>query len=171
MKIDPSGRLLHSFIDLNNLALSRFSADERKRIGVHTCPGGDCDSTHSADVDYAELLPSLFELKAGNFYVALAAEADRSRVLKIIKHYLKPDQRVFIGVVAPIDARIETPEEVRDRVLEAAQFIPADQLGTTDDCGFSPFSDDTSTTRETAFEKIRARVLGTALAERVLAGN
>jgi 5-methyltetrahydropteroyltriglutamate--homocysteine methyltransferase len=171
MKIDPSGRLLHSFIDLNNLALSRFSADERRRIGVHTCPGGDCDSTHSADVDYAELLPSLFELKAGNFYVALAAEADRSRVLKIIKQYLKPDQRVFIGVVAPIDARIETPEEVRDRVLEAARFIPADQLGTTDDCGFSPFSDDTSTTRDTAFAKIRARVLGTALAERVLAGN
>lgn len=171
MKIDPSGRLLESFIDLNNLALSRFSPEERKRIGVHTCPGGDCDSTHSADVDYAELLPSLFELKAGNFYVALAAERDRTRVLKIIRQYLKPDQRVFVGVVAPIDSRIDTPEEVRDRVLEAAEFIPADQLGTTDDCGFSPFSDDTSTTRDTAFAKIRSRVLGTALAARMIGGN
>jgi len=36
MKIDPSGQLLHSFIDLNNLALSRFSAEERQRLGVHT---------------------------------------------------------------------------------------------------------------------------------------
>ena len=164
VKIDPSGELLHSFIDLNNLALSRFSAEERKRIGVHTCPGGDRDSTHSADVDYAELLPSLFELKVGNFYIALAGEKDRVRVLKIIRDHLKPDQRVFVGVVAPIDPRVETPEEVRDRVLEAAQYIPVDQLGTTDDCGFSPFCDDTSTTRETAFAKIRARVLGTALA-------
>ncbi len=171
MKIDPSGRLLHSFIDLNNLALSRFSPEERKRIGVHTCPGGDCDSTHSADVDYAELLPSLFELKAGNFYVALAAEPDRARVLKIIRQYLKPDQRIFVGVVAPIDPAIDTPEDVRDRVLQAAEFIPADQLGTTDDCGFSPFSDDTSTSRDTAFAKIRARVLGTALAERMIGGN
>ena len=68
VKIDPSGGLLHSFIDLNNLALARFSAEERKRIGVHTCPGSDLDSTHSGDVDYAELLPSLFELRAGNFY-------------------------------------------------------------------------------------------------------
>jgi 5-methyltetrahydropteroyltriglutamate--homocysteine methyltransferase len=84
---------------------------------------------------------------------------------------VKPDQRVFVGVIAPIDPRIETPEEVRDRVLEAARFIPADQLGTTDDCGFSPFSDDTSTSRDKAFAKIRARVLGTALAERVLAGT
>ena len=56
----------------------------------------------------------------------------------------------------------------RDRVLEAATYIPVAQLGTTDDCGFSPFCDDVSTTRETAFAKIRARVLGTALASQVL---
>src|SRR5687768_6473205 len=120
MKIDPSGQLLNSFIDLNNLALSRFSAEERKRIGVHTCPGGDRDSTHSADVDYAELLPSLLSLKAGNFYIALAGEKDRVRVLKIIRDHLKADQRIFVGVIAPIEPRVETPEEVRDRVLEAA---------------------------------------------------
>ena len=168
VKIDPSGQLLHSFIDLNNLALARFSAAERLRIGVHTCPGGDRDSTHSADVDYAELLPSLFDLKVGNFYVALAGEPDRIRVLKIIRAHLKPDQRVFVGVIGPIDPRIETPEEVRDRVLEAAEFIPLEQLGTTDDCGFSPFNDDTSTSRDTAFAKIRSRVEGTALAGAVL---
>ncbi len=168
MKIDPSGQLLHSFIDLNNLALSRFSAEERQRLGVHTCPGGDRDSTHSADVDYAELLPSLFQLKVGNFYIALAGEPDRVHVLKIIRRYMKPDHRVFVGVVAPIDPHIETAEEVRDRVMEAAQYIPLDQLGTTDDCGFSPFSDDTSTTRDTAFAKIRARVAGTALASEAL---
>ncbi len=168
VKIDPSGKLLNSFIDLNNLALSRFSEADRKKIGVHTCPGGDCDSTHSADVDYADLLPSLFRLKVGNFYIALAGEKDRVRVLKIIKKYMKPDHRVFVGVIATIDPRVETPEEVRDRTLEAADYIPVDQLGTTDDCGFSPFCDDTSTTREKAFEKIKARVQGTALAEKAL---
>lgn len=171
VKIDPSGDLLNSFIDLNNLALSRFSAEDRARIGVHTCPGGDRDSTHSAEVDYADLLPSLFQLKVGNFYIALAGEKDRVHVLKIIRKFLKPDQRVFVGVVAPIDPRVETPEVVRDRVLEAAEYLPVGQLGTTDDCGFSPFSDDTSTTRETAFAKIRARVLGTALAAAKLGGH
>jgi 5-methyltetrahydropteroyltriglutamate--homocysteine methyltransferase len=168
MKIDRSGNLLNSFIVLNNLALSRFSAEERRRIGVHTCPGGDRDSTHSADVDYAELLPSLFELKAGNFYIALAGERDPDHVLRIIRANIKSDQRAFVGVVAPIDPRIETAEVVRDRVLRAAEYLPLDQLGTTDDCGFSPFCDDTSTTRDTAFAKIRARVLGTGLAAQVL---
>jgi 5-methyltetrahydropteroyltriglutamate--homocysteine methyltransferase len=171
VKIDPSGHLLNSFIDLNNLALSRFSPEERERIGVHTCPGNDFDSTHSADVDYAELLPSLFELRAGNFYIALAGEPDRRHALKIIRKYRKPDQRVFVGVTAPIDPHIETPQEVRDRVLEASEYIPVEQLGTTDDCGFSPFSDDTSTSRDTAFAKIQARVRGTKLAEELIGGH
>jgi 5-methyltetrahydropteroyltriglutamate--homocysteine methyltransferase len=170
MKLDPTGKLLNSFIDLNNLALSRFTPEELMRIGIHTCPGSDRDSTHSADVDYAELLPSLFHLKAGNFYIALAGEQDYVRVLKIIRAHMKPDQRIFIGVVAPIDPHIENPEQVRDRILQAAKYIPVDQLGTTDDCGFAPFCDDTSTSRDTAFEKIQARVIGTALASKVLAG-
>ena len=171
VKIDPSGHLLNSFVELNNLALSRFSPEERRRIGVHTCPGNDFDSTHSADVDYAELLPSLFALNVDSFYIALAGERDRRQVLKTINKYLKPDQRIFVGVIAPGDPHIETPEEVRDRVLEASEYIPIEQLGTTDDCGFSPFSDDTSTSRDTAFAKIQARVLGTKLAERLIGAH
>jgi 5-methyltetrahydropteroyltriglutamate--homocysteine methyltransferase len=168
MKIDPSGGLLNSFIDLNNLALARFSNAERQRLGVHTCPGGDRDSTHSADVDYAELLPSLFQLNVTNFYIALAGEKDRRYALQIVREHMKPGQRIFVGVVAPIDPHVETAQEVCDRILEAAEYIPLAQLGTTDDCGFSPFSDDISTTRDTAFAKIRARVAGTALAAQQL---
>jgi 5-methyltetrahydropteroyltriglutamate--homocysteine methyltransferase len=100
----------------------------------------------------------------GNFYVALAGERDRVRVLKIIRQHMKPRQRVFVGVIAPINPRIETAGEVRDAILQAAEYIPVDQLGTTDDCGFSPFSDDTSTSRDVAFEKIKARIDGTAAA-------
>jgi len=164
VKLDPSRGLLRSFIDLNNRVLDRFSEDERTRIGVHTCPGGDQDSTHSADVDYGELLPDLFDTNSGNFYIQMASEPDRPRVLEIIRDHLKPGRRAFIGVIDPIDPRVETPEEVRDRVLEAARYIPPDQLGTCDDCGFSPFGDDVSTARDTAFAKIRARVEGTAMA-------
>jgi 5-methyltetrahydropteroyltriglutamate--homocysteine methyltransferase len=171
MKIDPSGELLGTFIEMNNLGLERFSRSERKVIGVHTCPGGDRDSTHSFDVDYAEFLPLLFELNVGYFCVALAGEKDRVRVLKIIKENMKPDQQVFVGVVAPIDPRIDAPEDVRDRILEAAKYIPIEQMGTTDDCGYAPFSDDTSTSRDTAFAKIRARVEGTALAADMIAGG
>jgi 5-methyltetrahydropteroyltriglutamate--homocysteine methyltransferase len=168
IRLDPTGRLLRSFIELNNMLLERFSAEERKRIGVHTCPGADRCASHSAGVDYAQLLPSLFELKAGNFYMQLASEPDRKKVLKIVREHMKSDQRVFVGVTDVMDQQVDSPEQVRDRVLEAAEFIPLDQLGTTDDCGFAPFSDDTSRSRDTAFAKIRARVAGTQLAARAL---
>jgi 5-methyltetrahydropteroyltriglutamate--homocysteine methyltransferase len=168
LKLDPSGGLLNAFIELNNRVLDRFSDAERKKIGVHTCPGGDHDSTHSADVDYAGLLPELFRLKVGRFYVQLASETDRRRVLSKIRSLLNPGQMLFVGVIDPIHPKIETPEAVPDRVLEAAEFIPLESLGTTDDCGFSPFADDRSTSRDTAFAKIKSRVEGTSMAERVL---
>jgi methionine synthase II (cobalamin-independent) len=164
LKLDPSGGVLDSFIGLNNRVLDRFSDSERARIGVHTCPGGDQDSTHSADIDYAGLLPKLFELRVGAFYVALAGEAEPDKVLGLIADHLPVGARIFVGVIDPIDPVVETPELVRDRVLAAARRLPLAQLGTCDDCGFAPFADDTSTSRETAFAKIRARVEGTALA-------
>jgi 5-methyltetrahydropteroyltriglutamate--homocysteine methyltransferase len=164
LKLDPSGGLLRSFIDLNNRVLDRFVIAERQRIGVHVCPGGDRDSTHSADVDYAGLLADLFQLSVGRFYLQMASETDRKRVLGIVKNVMGPAHIVFIGVIDPINPAVETPPQVRDRILEAASVLPAARLGSTDDCGFSPFADDTSTARDTAFSKIRARVEGTALA-------
>ncbi|MFC9327790.1 cobalamin-independent methionine synthase II family protein [Kitasatospora sp. NPDC057015] len=168
LKLDPSGGLLDSFVALNNSVLARFSDEDRVRIGVHTCPGGDQDSTHSADVDYALLLPRLFALRAGAFYLELAGEADPRRVLDLVAKHADEDQQVFVGVTDPIDPVVETPEQVRDRVLLAAEYIDPARLGTCDDCGFAPFADDTSTSRETAFAKIAARVEGTALASAAL---
>jgi 5-methyltetrahydropteroyltriglutamate--homocysteine methyltransferase len=168
VKLDPGKQLLQQFIQLNNRVLDLFSVEERSLIGIHTCPGGDRDSTHSLDVDYADLLPYLFDLKAKNFYMQLASEPDSTRVLKIVKECMKPDQRIFVGVIDPLSPRIETPEEVSERIVEATEFIPLEQLGTTDDCGFSPFRDDTSTARKTAFAKIKARVDGTAFASQKL---
>jgi 5-methyltetrahydropteroyltriglutamate--homocysteine methyltransferase len=168
LKLDPSGGLLQSFIDLNNRVLSHFTEEERKKIGVHSCPGGDHDSTHSADISYSALLPLLFQLNTGNFYLEYAGEKNKYQVLKAIKLNMKPGQRIFLGVTNVLNPRVETAEEIRDTILEAAETIPVDQLGTTDDCGFSPFADDTSTSRDIAFAKIKARVEGTKLAEEAM---
>jgi len=172
--------MLKSFVALNNRLLDRFSPEERKNIGIHTCPGGDCDSTHSADVDYADLLPSMFEMNAGYFLIQLASEKDKERVYRLIGEHMRQDangvaQVAFIGVINPLDPRVETPEEVRDDLLLAAKYIPKERLGSTDDCGFSPFSIDVKpkhgspdVARDIAFEKIKARVEGTKLASQQL---
>ena len=172
--------MLGQFIELNNRVIDRFSAAERKNIGIHTCPGGDCDSTHSADVDYAELLPSMFKMNAGYFLMQLASEKDKEHVYKLIGKHSRGDangvpQFCFIGVIDPLNPRVETPEQVRDDLVLASKHIPKERLGSTDDCGFSPFSIDKKpkhgspdAARDIAFEKITSRVKGTKLASEQL---
>jgi 5-methyltetrahydropteroyltriglutamate--homocysteine methyltransferase len=167
LRLDPSGQLLASFIELNNMALGRFSGEERALIGVYAAPSR---VPLPGEAAYAELLPGVFELKVGNIYIALAGIAGRERVLATVRECVKPGQRVFVGVTSAVPGAVETPEQVRDLVLLAARFIPLAQLGTTDDCGFAPFWDDAAVSRETAFAKIGARVAGTAQASAILEG-
>jgi len=184
-KNDPrnpwTGRhMLDQFIELNNRVIDRFTPEERANIGIHTCPGGDCDSVHSAEVDYAELLPSMFKMNAGYFLMQLASEADKDHVYQLVGEHSRDDangvpQVAFVGVVNPLNPRVETPEEVRDALVRASNFIPKERLGSTDDCGFSPFSIDVKpkhgspdAARDIAFEKITNRVQGTAMASEEL---
>ena len=172
--------MLESFIELNNRVIDRFTPEERKNIGIHTCPGGDCDATHSADVDYADLLPSMFKMNAGYFLVQLASEKDKERVYKLIGQHSRADangvpQVCFIGVINPQNPRVETPEEVCADLMLASKYIPKERLGSTDDCGFSPFSIDLKPkygspdlARDVAFQKIASRVKGTAMASEKL---
>jgi methionine synthase II (cobalamin-independent) len=80
-------------------------------------------------------------------------------------------QMAYIGVINPLNPRIESPAEVRDVLITAAKYIPKEQLGSTDDCGFSPFSIDEKPNhgspdfaRDVAFQKIKNRVEGTRMA-------
>lgn len=168
--------MLPHFIELNNQVLDRFTPQERAKIGLHTCPGGDRDSVHSADVPYSDLLPSMFGINAGYFLIQLASERDKDRVYQLIGEHLRSDadgvaQMAYIGVINPLNPRVESPEEVRDALVRAANFMPKEQLGATDDCGFSPFSIDEKPShgspdfaRDTAWQKIANRVAGTRLA-------
>jgi len=168
--------LLPHFIELNNRVFARFTPEERAKIGVHTCPGGDRDSVHSADVPYNNLLPSMFEMNAGYFLIQLASEREKDPVYESIGKHLRDDadgvaQMAYIGVINPGNPRIESAEEVRDALIRASNFIPKERIGATDDCGFSPFSIDEKPNhgspdyaRDVAFQKITNRVEGTKMA-------
>ncbi|MQA81235.1 MAG: hypothetical protein GEV10_22580 [Streptosporangiales bacterium] len=168
--------LLPHFIELNNRVIDRFTPEERSRIGIHTCPGGDRDSVHSADVDYNDLLPSMFSMNAGYFLMQLSSERDRERVYKIVGENIRSDangipQFAYVGVCNPLNPRVESPDEIRDALVTASRYIPKDQLGSTDDCGYSPFSIDEKPNhgspdyaRDVAFQKIANRVTGTRMA-------
>jgi methionine synthase II (cobalamin-independent) len=168
--------LLPHFIELNNRVMARFTAEERKNIGIHTCPGGDRDSVHSADVPYNNLLGSMFDINAGYFLIQLASERDKDPVFESIGQHLRSDadgvtQMAYIGTTVTQSPRVESAQEIADTLIRAANFIAKEQIGSTDDCGFSPFSIDEKPNhgspdyaREVAFDKIKSRVEGSRLA-------
>ncbi|HEY8685140.1 MAG TPA: hypothetical protein VIO57_06000 [Chloroflexota bacterium] len=176
--------MLPHFIELINRVLDRFTPQERAVIGVHTCPGGDRDSVHSADVPYGDLLPSMFQLNAGYFLMQMASERDKDPVYQLIGQHSREDangvaQMCYVGVTNPQNPRVESAQEISDALVRAANFIPKERLGSTDDCGFSPFSIDEKPNhgspdyaREVAFQKITNRVEGTRMAaEQLGVGN
>jgi methionine synthase II (cobalamin-independent) len=168
--------LLPHFIELNNRVMARFTAEERKNIGIHTCPGGDRDSVHSADVPYNNLLGSMFDINAGYFLIQMKSEREKDPVLETIGKNLRSDaegvtQMAYLGVCNVASPRAESPQEIADQLIRAANFIDKNQIGSTDDCGFSPFSIDEKPNygspdyaRDVAFAKIKARVEGSRLA-------
>ena len=170
-----AGMLPH-FVELINRVMDRFSPQERQNIGIHTCPGGDRDSVHSADVPYNNLLPEMFKINAGYFLMQLASERDKDSVYELIGKHSRDDangvpQMCYVGVINPQNPRVESPQEVCDQLVRAADFIPRERLGATDDCGFSPFSIDEKPNhgspdyaREVAFQKVKNRVEGTRMA-------
>jgi methionine synthase II (cobalamin-independent) len=172
--------MLQEFIDLNNRLFDRFTAEERKNIGIHTCPGGDCDSVHSKEVPYELLLEHMFKMNAGYFLIQCASEDDREAIYKMVGKYSREDaegvaQVCFMGVINPLTPEVETPELVRDELLLAAKHIPVERLGATDDCGFSPFSRDVKPkhgspdfARDVAMQKISARLEGVRQASQQL---
>ena len=172
--------MLQDFIDLNNRVLERFSAEERKNIGIHTCPGGDMDSVHSREVPYEQLLNHMFELNAGYFLIQCSSEDDREKVYKLVGENSRDDangvpQVCFMGVINPLSPEVETAEQVREQLVTAAKYIPVERLGATDDCGFSPFSRDEKPShgspdfaRDIAIQKISARVEGARMASEEL---
>ena len=164
--------MLGDFIELNNRVIDRFSAEERRNIGIHTCPGGDMDSVHSKEVPYEKLLDHMFKLNAGYFLIQCASEEDKDKVYRLCGENRREDadgveQVCFMGVINPLTPDVETPEQVKNDLVAAAQYIPPDRLGATDDCGFSPFSRDEKPkhgspdfARDVAMQKISARLEG-----------
>jgi methionine synthase II (cobalamin-independent) len=127
-------------------------------------------------VPYNNLLPEMFKINAGYFLIQMASERDKDPVYESIGQHSRDDangvtQMCYIGVINPQNPRVESPQEICDALVRAADFIPKERLASTDDCGFSPFSIDEKPNhgspdyaREVAFQKIKNRVEGTRMA-------
>jgi 5-methyltetrahydropteroyltriglutamate--homocysteine methyltransferase len=82
----------------------------------------------------------------------------------ILKQHPLPNHLQFWAGVIDVKTTItETAEEVADRIREVLQFVPADQLGLTTDCGLIMLQ------RYIAVEKLHALAAGAQIVRSELA--
>jgi methionine synthase II (cobalamin-independent) len=118
----------------------------------------------------------MFDMNAGYFLIQCASEEDKEEVYRLVGKYSRDDangvpQVCFMGVIDPLNPEVETPEQVKNDLMNAAKHIPPERLGATDDCGFSPFSRDVKPrhgspdfARDVAMQKIGSRLEGARMA-------
>ena len=136
IKLDPTGNLLNSFIDLNNLALSRSRPRSGSASGCIPAPA----ATATPPTARGRLRRTVAEPVRAQRRKFLYRAGGRTGSAPRPENHPQAHQAGAADLCRRRLAdrpQIETAEEVRDRILEAAEYIPIEQLGTTDDCGFS----------------------------------
>ena len=108
---------------------------------------------------YEETFPNLQKSKID----IISLECHRSRVpLDLIE--LIRGKKVMVGAIDVASDAIETPEEVADTLRKALQFVDADKLYPSTNCGMAPLS------RQVARGKLNALGAGADIVRRELEG-
>jgi 5-methyltetrahydropteroyltriglutamate--homocysteine methyltransferase len=103
-------------------------------LAMHLCRG-NFKSTHAAAGNYepvAEALLSEMNLDA----VFMEYDDDRSGDFRPLR-YLKPGKVVVLGLVTTKFGQLESKDDLKRRIDEAATHAPIDQLCLSPQCGFS----------------------------------
>ena len=167
LKVDPTGAVLREMVDLINRVADQLTENELNLITLHTCFGADNFTNHNYS-NYQDVYPALLQSKIRNFHLPLASlgEGNFENVLECIREYID-GKFVYLGFVSHLAKDIETPKRIAERIILASDILGVTP-GVSECCGYSPFCNDLTTTREWAFDKIRARAEGAKLAEQQL---
>lgn len=68
--------------------------------------------------------------------------------------YVSPDKTVVLGLVTTKRPDLEDPERIRERIKEAAQYVPLSRLSLSPQCGFASTEIGNKLTEEDQWKKI-----------------
>ncbi|MCC6178670.1 MAG: cobalamin-independent methionine synthase II family protein [Chloroflexi bacterium] len=127
---DPEAWLTQ-MIAFDNRLIEGF---EGVTFGLHLCRGNH-RSMWSVEGAYDSIAEQVFnDLKVDR----LLLEYDTPRAGTFAPLRLVPrDKVVVLGLISTKEARVETADEIRQRIDEAAQYLPFEQLALSPQCGFA----------------------------------
>jgi 5-methyltetrahydropteroyltriglutamate--homocysteine methyltransferase len=127
---DPD-KLLQRCIELDNAVIGNHPGIT---FGLHICRGNN-QSKFYASGDYGPIASKVFrETRFERFLVEY--DDERSGGFEPLK-YVPEDRTVVLGLVTTKKSRLESKDELKQRILEASNYVPKERLALSPQCGFA----------------------------------
>jgi 5-methyltetrahydropteroyltriglutamate--homocysteine methyltransferase len=147
---DDPEKLGEIYGDLINMAMSDVPSDVT--ITVHMCRG-NYKSTHMGAGGYDAVQEILFNKINVHGYFMEYDDA-RSGGFEPLR-MLPKDKQVVLGIVTTKTGRLESKDDLKRRIDEAAKFAPLDQLCISGQCGFASTEEGNVLTEDEQWAKLR----------------
>jgi len=136
---------------------------DKTEVWCHTCWGNPSQQRMFAEVQsYKSALDLINKVDAD--VVTFESCSAHGMDLEAFGKEISPDKKIAIGVIDHHTLQVERPEEIADHIRRALEFIPAERLILSSDCGMGR----EGMSRRHAFYKMVALVQGTNIVRREL---
>jgi 5-methyltetrahydropteroyltriglutamate--homocysteine methyltransferase len=144
---DPD-RLLDRCIELDNAVIGNHPGIT---FGIHLCRGNN-QSKYYASGGYDPISAVFSRTKFNNFL--LEYDDERSGGFEPLKN-VPEDRTVVLGLVTSKKPKLESKEELKQRIDEACQYVPIERLALSTQCGFASTEEGNLLTPEQQAAKLR----------------
>ena len=119
---------------------------------MHLCRG-NFQSTFVASGGYEPVAEILFnEIRIGGYFMEY--DSDRAGGFEPLR-FVPKGKTVVLGLVTSKSGTLETKDELKRRIDEAAKFVPLDQLCLSPQCGFASTEEGNILTEDQQWAKMR----------------
>ena len=146
---DPERQHEHYIRTLNEVIAGR---PEQLRVTTHMCRG-NFRSSWAAEGSYDYVAEALFGgLEVDGFF--LEYDDERSGGFEPLR-FVPPGRFVVLGLVTTKSGALESKDDLKRRIDEAARYVPLEQLCLSPQCGFSSTVEGNALTRDEQLAKLR----------------
>jgi len=129
---DDPNELPHRYASFINRVVAQ--RPEGMTLGIHLCRG-NFKSTHAASGNYEPVAEALLsEMHVDTYF--LEYDDERSGDFRPLR-FLPKGKLVVLGLVTTKFGAMESKDDLKRRIDEAAKYVPLEQLALSPQCGFS----------------------------------
>ena len=147
---DDPAALPKIYADMINAAISDIPAD--MTITMHLCRG-NFRSSFAASGGYEPVAEVLFNaIKVHGYFMEY--DSDRAGGFEPLR-FVPKDKTVVLGLITSKTGKLESGDEIKRRIEQAAKFVPLDQLCLSPQCGFASTEEGNVLTEDEQWAKLR----------------